>query len=181
VKQQPEPARHDVIRDLAAAVGVAVPQGLVSGYEPLKWDEIRALEREGVRFGPHTHTHPILAAVDDAQAKREIELSWERVQDEVRDPLPIFAYPNGTTWSFSARDSAMVKAAGLIAALTMDARWTLPTGPAFDAFSIGRIAFPSQFSGLQASVLQLGPLLTRVIEPTLGVLPPSTFLASKTP
>jgi peptidoglycan/xylan/chitin deacetylase (PgdA/CDA1 family) len=156
VKRSREPARHQVIAALAAQVGVALPFGETKGYAPLTWDDVRALEKEGVRFGPHTHTHPILSALDDESARYEIEMSWARVREEVRRPLPIFAYPDGTPWSFLKRDAALVRAAGMDAAVTMNSRWVLPAEAPVDPYEIGRIGYQSKLPDLQAAALRLG-------------------------
>jgi len=155
IKRRPEPARLTVIDALAGIVGAAPFSSETTGYAPLRWDDVRALEREGARFGPHTHTHPILAALDHAQAKYEVDTSWARVREEVRQPLSIFAYPDGTPWSFRQRDCDLVRAAGLEAAVTMDGRWALPAAPPVDPFRLGRIGYQARIADLQASVLRL--------------------------
>jgi len=156
VKRSLEPTRYAVIEALAQISGLPVPAGQLSGYAPLAWDEVRSLEREGVRFGPHTHTHPILSAVDDAGARYEIFTSWSRIREETRYPLPVFAYPDGTPWSYTVRDRLLLQEAGIDVAVTMDARWMLPSAPPIDAYQIGRMAFPLRFADLQLSVLRLG-------------------------
>ena len=156
IKRVREPARYAVIEALAKSVEVSLPLGEMSGYEPLRWDDVRALEREGVRFGPHTHTHPILSSMDDDAARVEIETSWARIRAEVRNPLPILAYPDGTPWSYSARDRELVRQAGLEGAVTMDAHWELPVSAPVDPFQIGRMAYQSKLPDLQVSALHLG-------------------------
>ena len=32
---------------------------------PMTWDDARSLAKEGVRFGAHTRSHPILTRLDD--------------------------------------------------------------------------------------------------------------------
>jgi peptidoglycan/xylan/chitin deacetylase (PgdA/CDA1 family) len=155
VKRRPEPTRFAVMEALASLTGAPPFASETAGYAPLRWDDVRALEREGVRFGPHTHTHPILSALDHTQAKYEIDTSWARVREELRQPLSIFAYPDGTPWSFTQRDCELVRAAGLEAAVTMDGRWALPAAPPVDPFRFGRIGFQAQLADLQASVLRL--------------------------
>lgn len=154
-KRSREPARFQVIEALARSVGSSLPLGETPGYAALRWDDVRALEREGVRFGPHTHTHPILASLDDAQAKLEIDTSWDRLRTELKRPIPIFAYPDGTAWSYTQRDSDLLQKAGLLAAVTMDSRWMIPVDSPIAPYAIGRIGYQALLADLQASVLRL--------------------------
>lgn len=155
IKRRPEPARREVIAALAAELGQPVPTGDIKGYQALSWDEARRLEQESVRFGPHTHSHPILASTGNDEARREIETSLKRLRDELERPLTIFAYPDGTPWSFSDRDIVLLRNAGVEAALTMDARWQWPNGSPLDAYRIGRMSYQERLSALQGSVLRL--------------------------
>lgn len=156
VKRAKEPARHEVIEALGRQSGAELPLRELPGFQPLHWKDVRELEREGLRFGPHTHTHPVLSALTDHEAKREIEHGYERLCAEVRRPVPILAYPNGTTWSFSDRDVSLLKSLGLIGAVTIDGRWSLPPLAMLDPFRIGRLAFPAQLPSLQAQTLHIG-------------------------
>lgn len=155
IKRAQEPARQAVVEALARHVGVSLPLQETVGYEPLRWDDVRALEREGVRFGPHTHTHPILSSMETGQARAEIEQSWSRLRSEVQHPLPVLAYPDGTPWSYTERDRDLARKIGLEAAVTMDAQWVLPPEPPVDLYRIGRMAYQSKLADLQISALRL--------------------------
>lgn len=155
VKRAKEPARLEVIKALAGQIGTVLPMLELSGFQPLSWEQVRALEREGVRFGPHTHTHPVLSALTDDEARTEIAFGYERLRAEVQRPVPILAYPNGTAWSFSDRDVSLLKSVGLIGAVTIDGKWSLPPLAALDPFRIGRLAFPAKLPNLQAQTLRI--------------------------
>ncbi|MBX9856508.1 MAG: polysaccharide deacetylase family protein [Gemmatimonadaceae bacterium] len=156
VKRAKEPARFEVIEALGRQSGVELPLRELPGYQPLHWQEVRNLEREGLRFGPHTHTHPVLSALSDDEARTEIQHGYERLRAEVLRPVPILAYPNGTAWSFSERDVALLRSLGFIGGVTIDGRWRLPRLATLDPFRIGRLAFPAQLPNLQAQTLHLG-------------------------
>jgi peptidoglycan/xylan/chitin deacetylase (PgdA/CDA1 family) len=159
IKRTREPARLHVIEALAKAVNAPLPMGETAGYLPLRWDDVRAMERDGVRFGPHTHTHPILTALGDAEARSEIETSWMRLRDELQRPLPIFAYPDGTPWSYAERHVSLVRELGLRAAVTMDAGWAPPETLPIDPYRVGRLGYQSRPADFRASVLRLGAIL----------------------
>lgn len=122
-KQVSEDVKLDLIRRLAAACEVDLPADAPPDYAALTWAEARALERRGIRFGPHAVSHPILARTTDAQSHREITESWERVKQQLSEPIPIFAYPNGQPGDFGRREMDQLEQCGFVAALTTVRRY----------------------------------------------------------
>jgi len=61
----------------------------------LNWDELRALSAEGVTIASHTHNHPILTHIPIEKARDEIRVSLNLIKQQIGQPLPIFAYPDG--------------------------------------------------------------------------------------
>jgi len=63
---------------------------------PLSWDEARSLRSEGVEFGAHSATHPILSKIErDEELAHEFEESARRIREELRAAPISFCYPNG--------------------------------------------------------------------------------------
>jgi peptidoglycan/xylan/chitin deacetylase (PgdA/CDA1 family) len=56
---------------------------------------IAEMSAAGVCIGAHTFTHPILPALDDAEARREIVEAAARLEEAVGSPVRYFAYPYG--------------------------------------------------------------------------------------
>jgi peptidoglycan/xylan/chitin deacetylase (PgdA/CDA1 family) len=86
---------HEALRAYADWVGVSVPLIPPRHDRVLGWSELRQLERDGLRVGAHTMTHPILSRCTDTQAEWEIAESVRLVNANMERPLPVFAYPNG--------------------------------------------------------------------------------------
>ena len=107
--------RQALVDDVARAAEVLLPTKPPSQYGGMSWSTIAALERRGVRFGPHTHTHPVLPSADALSSAREIEDSWFILRQRLAHPAPIFAYPHGY---FGPREVTTLKSLGLIAAVT---------------------------------------------------------------
>jgi peptidoglycan/xylan/chitin deacetylase (PgdA/CDA1 family) len=61
----------------------------------MSWDDARALEAEGVRFGSHTSSHPRLTGLSVEAAARELAASRAALAHELTDPLSAIAYPFG--------------------------------------------------------------------------------------
>jgi peptidoglycan/xylan/chitin deacetylase (PgdA/CDA1 family) len=48
-----------------------------------------------MEIGGHTVNHPILASLDHSEARREIAEGREALENIIRSPVRLFAYPNG--------------------------------------------------------------------------------------
>ena len=121
LKSQPIESTQQALDQLAFTLGVRVPASAPIGYQPMTWAQARALESDCIQFGPHTRRHLILTQMGEADARREISQSWQRLQDELRHPVPIFCYPTGRPdLDFGAREKQMVHEAGMIAALSSE-------------------------------------------------------------
>lgn len=61
----------------------------------LNWNEIREMANNGVSFGAHTHSHPILANLTISEAEFEITRSKRIIEKKLNKPVNGFAYPVG--------------------------------------------------------------------------------------
>ncbi len=112
-KEVPETEKLAAIGRLASAAGVEVPDRPPSQYAPMSWDQARASERNGMTFGPHTVTHPVLSRISDDQSARELTDSWKRLRAELQYPVPVFCYPNGRLGDFGEREIAVLRSLGI--------------------------------------------------------------------
>jgi len=112
-----EADRLACIEGLSCEAEVELPDPAPAQFAPMSWDAARRLESHGVRFGPHTVTHPVLRTTSASQAEWEIFESWRRVSREVTQPVPIFCYPNGRSQDVGEREIATVRKLGLQAGL----------------------------------------------------------------
>jgi peptidoglycan/xylan/chitin deacetylase (PgdA/CDA1 family) len=112
-----EEMRAAILR-LAEAAEVHVPARPPARYLPMSWDQLHECERHGMRFGPHTVTHPVLSRTSDDQSRREIEESWIRLRREAARPVPIFCYPNGNWEDFGTREMQTLRELGLQGAVS---------------------------------------------------------------
>lgn len=82
----------------------------------MTWDGLRAVADRGVAVGSHTSTHAHLRALSDADLLRELLDSRARLEDEVRRPCRLLAYPYGEE---DERVRAAARAAGYEAAFAL--------------------------------------------------------------
>jgi len=88
----------------------------------LSWQEIAEMDRAGVRFGSHTHSHEILTSVPVETARQEVEGSDAAIELALGKPCTAFSYPNGN-WSTTVR--TVVAEAGFTLAVTAERQiWT---------------------------------------------------------
>lgn len=80
-----------------------------SELQTVDWDDLRGLVQAGVEIGSHTHVHPHLTSLSDAELKSELSLSRERIEEALGRPCRLLAYPYGDC---DARVEAAARAAG---------------------------------------------------------------------
>lgn len=84
----------------------------------LTWDEIRLMHRQGVSFGAHTVTHPILSKLSSHRAVEELQQSKATIERELQAPVRTFAYPIGRREDYNEDTKRFVREAGYTCALT---------------------------------------------------------------
>lgn len=147
-----------VVAQVAELLETSVPSKPPAHYKPLTWDAARALERHGVDFGPHSVTHRIFSQLAPDEARKEIVTSWSRLQQELRNPLSVFAWPTGRGVDFSARDMRLAGELGLDAAVSTNAGYALrPPANSPERYGLCRFAFPNDVP----TVLRYGSWLER--------------------
>jgi peptidoglycan/xylan/chitin deacetylase (PgdA/CDA1 family) len=110
-----EPAERLACVDrLAARVGAPLPADLMMSSR-----QVQAMAAAGMQIGAHTVSHPILARLPDAEARREIARSRDDLQALLGRPVTLFAYPNGKPGTdYLPRDAAAVRELGFEAAVS---------------------------------------------------------------
>ena len=101
--------------------------GVFEGDRTMTWEEIAELDRAGVVFGSHTHTHPILSQVGTGVARREIGESRAVLERKLGRHCSAFAYPNG---GWSAETRRVLAEEGFRLGFTTERNaWTAETDP----------------------------------------------------
>jgi peptidoglycan/xylan/chitin deacetylase (PgdA/CDA1 family) len=83
--------------------------------QPLSWEQVKEMHAQGIEFGSHTLTHPMLSQVSPDVARREIAESRRQIEDRLGVPARFFCYPRG---DYNAAVKRMVKEEGYAAACT---------------------------------------------------------------
>ncbi len=98
------------------------------GYEPtplLSWAQIAEMQRDShVSFEGHTATHPKLATLGPADARREMEWSKDALEQKLQAPISTLCYPYGDV---SASIADMAGELGYTQAVTTEFGRARPT------------------------------------------------------
>ena len=78
----------------------------------MTWDMVREMSREGMHFGGHTVSHPVLSTLDENRQKEEICQSGIRINEELGYFPKVFSYPVGGKMAFTEITEKLVKEAG---------------------------------------------------------------------
>ena len=112
LKYRPLHERLAAADAVLAAARVPAPERLM-----MTSDQVRRLADAGMSIGAHTHRHPILARLDEAESRDEIARSRDVLQGLLQAPVRLFAYPNGKPGvDYRATDVDHVRALGFTAA-----------------------------------------------------------------
>jgi peptidoglycan/xylan/chitin deacetylase (PgdA/CDA1 family) len=62
---------------------------------PLGLEEVREMQRAGIRFGSHSYAHHDLTALSEAECERDLRASRELLEDLLEARVTLLAYPRG--------------------------------------------------------------------------------------
>jgi peptidoglycan/xylan/chitin deacetylase (PgdA/CDA1 family) len=108
--------RNEKANLLREIVGAGLPDNLMMSSK-----RVQDLHAAGMEIGGHTASHPILAQLDASQARREIAQGKARLEELIRTPIRLFAYPNGKPGvDYHAEHVKMVEQVGFEAAVSTE-------------------------------------------------------------
>lgn len=127
IKYMPFEQRLPLALEIAKSAKVCLPDDLM-----LDLPQLRQLAGS-MDIGGHTVGHPILANVSDAIARHEISEGRQQLQEWLRLPIPLFAYPNGRPGQdYLAQHPSIVRDAGFEAAVSTAPRICKPADGMFE-------------------------------------------------
>lgn len=113
-KYLPPQQRQAAAQAVADAAGVVPPKDLM-----MSTGQVRAWRQGGMQVGAHTVSHPILARATDDEVRHEMNTSRQVLRDLLREPVNLFAYPNGRPGDdYVDRTAALAREAGFAAAMS---------------------------------------------------------------
>ncbi len=84
----------------------------------MTWEMMREMAASGrVEFGAHSVAHPELSGLPEAEARREMTRSRQRVEEMLGRPVRHFAYPYGDPPAVNGRTAALARDCGYASAV----------------------------------------------------------------
>jgi len=111
--------RQAATHALEQVLQVQCPAKNKGGTAFLTWNQIRSLVEKGVSFGSHTCNHPILTKITRQQLSDELVLSKKKIEQEIKQDVLSFAYPNGLAGDFNRQIIDLLKELGYQCAFTL--------------------------------------------------------------
>ena len=151
-KKLPNQARLAAMRELAQASETELPVAAPDEYAPLSWEMVGTMSKNGIEFGAHTRSHPILTRMEsETRMREEIGGSKTRLEEETQAPVRHFSYPNG---EWDERTDRLVRQAGFTSAVTVCPGLN-PVRP--DPFHLRRISIEPRWSDSDFRHYSAGP------------------------
>ncbi len=86
----------------------------------LTWKQVNQMWNDGIEFGAHTKSHPILSKLDETDLINEIVGSKEDIELKTNKSVQVFAYPNGRTTDYDERSIKILEQAKFLGAVTTE-------------------------------------------------------------
>ncbi|HEX7960177.1 MAG TPA: polysaccharide deacetylase family protein [Terriglobales bacterium] len=96
---------------------VRLPQGELKN-RMMNWDQIRQMQRAGIRFEAHTMTHPVLSRLDAVSLNAELAESKRLIEERIQSEVKHFAYPFGKSEECGEATGAALLRLGFRSAVT---------------------------------------------------------------
>ncbi len=107
-----------ILQNLAEYSGRTIPSIAPPGFQPMNWSDARQLEKQGVCFAPHSVSHNIMSRLDQEDMEREVNHSWQIINNELSNPLKVFCYPTGRATDFGRREIEALEKSGYLGAVS---------------------------------------------------------------
>jgi len=85
---------------------------------PLTWEQVKEMSRNGIEYGSHTVTHPILSSLEGNELESELVTSKKTIEDVIGKPVETIAYPVGMDYAFNNKVIKVAEKAGYILGLS---------------------------------------------------------------
>lgn len=86
--------REDIIGFIERSAGIKIDPSAAKDLI-LSWGDIRTMSNDSIEFGAHSVNHPILSYLPPHEIEREIFLSKKKIEQQIKEPVTVFAYPCG--------------------------------------------------------------------------------------
>jgi hypothetical protein len=126
----PNEERLSILRLLPSILDVDLTDRLQSLM--LTWDQIREMSQNGISFGAHTVTHPVLTRISPDTLRREVSGSKATIEEKTGLSVNVFAYPFGKRGHYPRSAPMVLKDLGFLCAVTTEPGANSPNTPIYE-------------------------------------------------
>jgi peptidoglycan/xylan/chitin deacetylase (PgdA/CDA1 family) len=162
LKRMPEEEKNFLIERLLSISRITNIPTDVGKELILTWDEVKEMSNDGVDFGAHSVSHPILTNIPLEQAKMEILQSKKDIEEELSKEVIAFSYPNG---DFNSEISKFIQESGFTCAVSVlpsalispkDSTYEMSRMGAIEHFNKFKVVFCGLWGDLQSMKRRFG-------------------------
>lgn len=110
--------KNKLLNELAKHLKVNVPEKTLGDFQALTWDQIMEMKNNGIDFGSHSCSHPILSRLSLKKMVHEIVDSKKKIEWKLKEEVISFCYPNGRPEDINDSVIEMTQKAGYSCAVT---------------------------------------------------------------
>ncbi|MGC9337896.1 MAG: polysaccharide deacetylase family protein [Candidatus Cloacimonadia bacterium] len=110
--------KDEYLDELAKLLSVEVPHEAAGRFRPMNWDQILEMSKNGIDYGSHTCSHPILTRISDDRLDHEIRESKKVLENKLQTSINQFCYPNGQEHDFNESIIQKLRKAGYLSSVT---------------------------------------------------------------
>jgi peptidoglycan/xylan/chitin deacetylase (PgdA/CDA1 family) len=127
-----------LLEEISKACGVPPPTHELQSDQFMTWAEVQEVGDHEIAIGSHTHTHRVLATLDVATQRWELQTSKQHLEARLNRPVRTLAYPVGGYDHFTPDTMRLASECGY------EAAFSFHTGGVYagriNPFNLGRIA-----------------------------------------
>ena len=97
----------------------------------LDWSEVRQMAKQGITFGGHTKSHPVLSSITGNHLRDEVGGSKKKIESMLQTSVAHFAYPFGKYADVGNEAKQAVIDAGFETAVTTENGFNVPSSDLF--------------------------------------------------
>lgn len=105
-------ATRSLVAELAERLGVELPNKEARDRELMTWAQLREAANAGVTIASHTHSHRVLATLDEKSQREELATSKAFIEEKIGMPVRSIAYPVGGYRHFTETTRKVARDAG---------------------------------------------------------------------
>jgi len=112
LKSVPNSSRLQIIKDMTKELEVTLSEADKPLSTCLNWQQVIEMSSNGIEFGSHTISHPILSRLEDSELLDEIIKSKDDIEKHLNIDINTIAYPVGGNNEYNNRVIDICKSAG---------------------------------------------------------------------